>query len=399
MLEESSPSCTFHPLAIDAWIFVVTYHGICLGGLGIPIALWTYYVGRRHPQWCLALAVIAPFSISLFLNYGGSAAIGLDLSSYLLSESSLPIVWIGPFLASTFGFSTGFKLWNVAFQQHPEGADASLLIFVVWFLILPEPKFVKGKTRTLTSAEIQQHIWRFSFKIVVLSVVLSVLQSPSLDQATKHNESVLIAVLKVLPTKGETLLQEAWNGWLHLWFLYMFVSLCLELSIILIMPLTGFQEMEPAFQNPLLESRSFQEVWGTRWNLPVQVLLQRTSYIPLRKNGYNRSVAALATFVVSGLLHEYNFYTHNFVAYRQPGVATCFFVLMGLLMLAEKWFWNRFVPQSLQKAIETYVPSFVIAFGDMMVSAIPVERYFMKSWLEAGFVEAVASIIPHITCR
>ena len=68
---------------------------------------------------------------------------------------------MAPFLGSTFGFSTAFKLWNVAFRQVPEGAEASWMTFLQWFLLMPEPKYVKGKTRTLSFKEVQKIVLGF----------------------------------------------------------------------------------------------------------------------------------------------------------------------------------------------------------------------------------------------
>ncbi len=215
------------------------------------------------------------------------------------------------------------------------------------------------------------------------------------DQST--DSKLLVRLVRLLPTKGETLWEEAWNGWIHLWWLYSWVSTLLELSILISMPLTGYKAMMPSFQNPLLESRSFQEVWGTRWNLPVQELLQRIAYIPLRRQGFNKPIAVLGTFLLSGFLHEYNFWTHNFVAY-QPGVPTIFFLTMGVVMLVEKSIWNGLVPASIRNLTQKFVPSALVSFGLMMISAIPVERYFVQSWIAAGMLDTAALLFPHVTC-
>jgi len=68
--------------------------------------------------------------------------------------------------------------------------------------------------------------------------------------------------------------------------------------------MNGGIQFEPAFLNPLLESRCLKELWGSRWDLPVQKLLKRTIYTPARKYGFKRSEAAMITFIVSGFMHE-----------------------------------------------------------------------------------------------
>ncbi len=388
-------SCTFHPPEVDAWVFLVGYHAMLLLGGGVPIGLWAYFEGRHKPRCCTVLALMVASSLPFYLYHQH------HLGNIGDSSPPMPIAWIGRFLASTFGFSTAFKLWNVAFHQYPEGADVSVRTFMLWFLILPEPQFTKGKTRTLSAAEVKSICVAPLQKFVALSILLSILTTPNLgfheESNNKSSTSLLIRIMQLLPTKGETLIQEAWNGWIHLWWLYLFVSLLLELSAALSLPLTGYQAMDPAFQNPLLESRTLQEFWGSRWNVPVQVLLQRTVYIPLRKQGYSRPIAILGTFLFSGLLHEYTFSTHNYMAYQQFGVAILFFVFMGGLMLVEQWISTNIV-QPRRQNVARRVPSFVLAFGYMMLSAVPVERYFIRSWLDAGMIDAVSLLVPHITC-
>lgn len=239
-------------------------------------------------------------------------------------------------------------------------------------------------------------IFKILLHLVALSFFLSLLKTPPASDPSE-GATIGVQLMRLLPTKGETLIQEAWNGWIHLWWLYAWITFFLETSVLVSMPLTGFQAMNPSFRNPLLESRSFREVWGSRWNLPIQLLLQRTAYVPLRRKGYNKPLAVLGTFMLSGLLHEYNFWTHNFIAY-QPGIPSLFFLAMGTVMLVEDSIWNAVVPLSIRKNSK-YIPSALISFLLLMVSAIPVERYFIQSWLKAGMLDAAERLFPHVVCR
>ena len=162
--------------------------------------------------------------------------------------------------------------------------------------------------------------------------------------------------------------------------------------------------MEPGFCNPLLESRSFKETWGTRWNKPVNELLKRTVYIPARKSGFfNQNQSAVLTFFASGLLHEYNFAMHNHRSLSlpsgyQPGEVTVFFLFMGILMIGESWVWNKLYPRWLQSLISS-LPSAVTATMLTFLVAALSERYFLRGWLQSGFVEAVAQMLPHLDCQ
>ena len=88
---------------------MLTSHAFfCVLG-GIPIAVWTYYVGRKHRRTCIPVALLVAFSIPWYFNYWNKASI----------EHSR-IAWIRPFLGSTFGFSTAFKLWPTL-KKNPMG--------------------------------------------------------------------------------------------------------------------------------------------------------------------------------------------------------------------------------------------------------------------------------------
>ncbi|KAM3201601.1 acyl-CoA-sterol O-acyltransferase 1-like [Capsicum annuum] len=73
-------------------------------------------------------------------------------------------------------------------------------------------------------------------------------------------------------------------------------------------------ELEPPFYQPYKTS-SLQDFWGRRWNLMVNNILRPTVYDPIRSvmarhipRKWAPLPAVLATFFVSGLMHELIFY-------------------------------------------------------------------------------------------
>jgi len=193
-----------------------------------------------------------------------------------------------------------------------------------------------------------------------------------------------------------------WAAWLlsselHLWVLYLWASACLDVGTLL--ALLGGGTTEPGFSNPLLAARSLREAWGRRWNRPVHAMLKRTVYAPARRAGLGGAAASLLSFAASGLLHEYNFATHNFAAYR-PGSATAFFLLMGLLMLGEAalqdWVGRRGAWR-LQR-LYAAMPSPLVAAGLRLAVLPAFEPLFMRSWIESGMLRAVGALVPHVTC-
>ncbi|KAL3636722.1 hypothetical protein CASFOL_019021 [Castilleja foliolosa] len=94
-------------------------------------------------------------------------------------------------------------------------------------------------------------------------------------------------------------------------------------------------ELEPQFDEPYLAT-SLQDFWGRRWNLVATGILRPTVYDPVRRmvsGNWARPVATMATFLVSGLMHEVCFYylTRAFPTWE----VTCFFVLQGICVVAE----------------------------------------------------------------
>ncbi|KAF4361069.1 hypothetical protein F8388_016878 [Cannabis sativa] len=98
-------------------------------------------------------------------------------------------------------------------------------------------------------------------------------------------------------------------------------------------------EVEPQFNEPYL-STSLQDFWGRRWNLMVTRILRHTVYQPtiglistLMGRKWASIPAIIATFLVSGLVHELMY----FYLSRVPPTweVTCFFVLHGICLTVE----------------------------------------------------------------
>ncbi|SPT15878.1 unnamed protein product [Triticum aestivum] len=92
-------------------------------------------------------------------------------------------------------------------------------------------------------------------------------------------------------------------------------------------------EMEPQFDRPYLAS-SLRDFWGRRWNLMVSAILRPSVYDPVRARA-GSPAGVLATFLVSGLMHEGMVY---YLSLRRPdGGMTAFFLLHGACCVAEGW--------------------------------------------------------------
>ncbi|XP_019169158.1 PREDICTED: acyl-CoA--sterol O-acyltransferase 1-like [Ipomoea nil] len=98
-------------------------------------------------------------------------------------------------------------------------------------------------------------------------------------------------------------------------------------------------ELEPPFDDPHLAT-SLQDFWGRRWNLMVTNILRPAVYDPIRAAAARllpRKWAALpavvATFLVSGIMHELVFY--NIGRVKPTGEVMCFFLIHGVCLAME----------------------------------------------------------------
>ncbi|KAL8461573.1 hypothetical protein ACS0TY_032889 [Phlomoides rotata] len=98
-------------------------------------------------------------------------------------------------------------------------------------------------------------------------------------------------------------------------------------------------ELEPPFNEPYLAT-SLQDFWSRRWNLMVSNILHPTVFQPVRGvsarlvgRKWAAIPAVLATFLVSGLMHELILY--NFGRVKPSGEMMSFFVLHGVSLSTE----------------------------------------------------------------
>ncbi|KAK1583831.1 hypothetical protein Q3G72_027409 [Acer saccharum] len=120
--------------------------------------------------------------------------------------------------------------------------------------------------------------------------------------------------------------------------MYLQLELLLVISAAPARALFGF-ELEPQFNEPYL-STSLQDFWGRRWNLMVTSILRPTVYYPIRRisthligSMWAHPMAVMASFVVSGLMHEVMYYYITRVA--PTGEVFWFFVLHGVCLVVE----------------------------------------------------------------
>ncbi|XP_074567551.1 putative long-chain-alcohol O-fatty-acyltransferase 4 [Curcuma longa] len=122
---------------------------------------------------------------------------------------------------------------------------------------------------------------------------------------------------------------------LAIYSIHMYLALELVLAaaaVVASLLLPQALQLEPQFDAPYL-STSLTDFWGRRWNIMVSAILRPSVYLPVR-NRCGRPAGVLATFLVSGLMHEFMFW---YMTLAPPtGEATAFFEIHAVCVVAEE---------------------------------------------------------------
>ncbi|CAJ1964013.1 unnamed protein product [Sphenostylis stenocarpa] len=264
---------------IKVWLTTIT----CL--------CYCYYIASKIPKGFFRLLSLLPI-LYLFL------ILPLNLSSFHLGgPTTFFLVWLGI-----------FKLILFSFNQGPLALSPPNILHFISIASLPINLQHHHPTNANTKPK-----WLFLLKMLILSMIF---------RAYDYRENLHPYFILVL----------------YCCHMYLGVELVLALSAVPVRTLLGFK-IEPQFNEPYL-STSLQDFWGRRWNLMVTRILRPTVFHPV----YHISThfvgpscaltsAVLATFIVSGLMHELIYY---YLARAPPTwEVTFFFVLHGMCTAAE----------------------------------------------------------------
>ncbi|KAL8242804.1 hypothetical protein R6Q59_013106 [Mikania micrantha] len=182
--------------------------------------------------------------------------------------------------------------------------------------------------------------------VAIACLPIKLTHSPSRSKDITNEKATKRSLIMKLMLFGMLLKVYDYNEYIHpkarmsLYCFHIYFMLEIVLALLAYAARTIFQvELEPQFNEPYLAT-SLQDFWGKRWNLMVTSILHPTIYTPVhsissRVMSRTRAsvVAVLATFLVSGLMHEFVFY--NIGRLKPTGEVSCFFLLHGVLVSLE----------------------------------------------------------------
>ncbi|XP_043716059.1 probable long-chain-alcohol O-fatty-acyltransferase 5 [Telopea speciosissima] len=254
-----------------------------------------YFVVRKIPKGFFRLLILLPF-LYLFtfqpLNF---------TSPTLRSTSAFLITWLANFNLLLFSFDKG------PLSSHPP--PKSLLRFICE-AFLP----IKVKQGCPSEPNSTPTIIAFATNCFLSALVLYIY----LYHKSQLHPQIMMAIYGC--------------------YIYLSLELLFAAGATTARLLLGI-DLEPQSNKPYLAT-SLQDFWGRRWNLVVSSILRPTIYNPVKQismcvldQKWAAVPAILATFIVSGLMHELVFY--YFTSCNPTWEVTWFFILHGICTAVE----------------------------------------------------------------
>ncbi|KAF5183801.1 Acyl-coa--sterol o-acyltransferase [Thalictrum thalictroides] len=268
---------------------------------------YCYFISSRIPKGKLRLLSVLPV-ISILTTFP------LILSSFILQfYATSYIVWLANFKLVLFAFG---KDDNISINP-----SIPLLDFI---LVIAFPIKIKAFQNNTTNNP-TSNTSKCAFKLDIAFVINALLWSISVQLYVLYKEHVSSMNPIVVHI---------------LYSVRMFFGVQIHFSSVAALSklLTG-QELEPQFNNPYL-STSLGNLWSKRWNLMMSKSLKsaiheptRSLFTPLLGRRWAIHPAILATYVVSGLMHEL---IHFYVGRKWPTWEVMwFFIIHGLCVTIE----------------------------------------------------------------
>ena len=331
----------------------------------------------------------------IFLNQGTSKALltGYGLICPLLLVLPFQIITIlelrNPTLMMASAAGPSLLCWRTFEAMYgtvPDYASKDLGSYILYFCSTVQFDF-NAETK-----EVRRVTWRSLFQRKLGFAWLFL-------QMTIMNSVLLSRNFQIFPMDRNTWTSLfSWRSLANNYIMAFHTSVSLEIGAagiaLGISMLSGIETMDLNI-SPLTTSTSPSDFWGNRWTRVVSSALKRGVFVPLRKQGISRPVAALATFVASGLLHEYLLLV---ITYKQPaadlnvaGSHLAFFIWNGVVLGIDHMLRGNKIVDALSKALPGRIRSFLV-----VLTVLPLAHLFTQVYVDVGFYTAFSRGFPRI---
>ena len=293
----------------------------------------------------------------------------LDIRNYVLKMATAS----GPVLMS-------LRCLEALYRTHPPATGQTLQTFVTYYAatVQFESDPATGLAQKVTAKYLLRQVVDFVSFFVQNTLLVSVLMPYD---------------FRVWDTSSTATHFYYYLHWTHIannLLLAIATALFLEVGSVgvgLATSLVTGQQVVRLNDHPLTRSTSPSDFWGRRWNRIVSPALKRAVFKPLRQNGYSRSLAAVATFVVSGLVHEYLLVLLSFATGQQ----WLFFLWNGLVLALEHSVGHtkplQWMAQNLPRPLRTAL---------VLLLVLPVSHWFTDDYVDVGFYNHFAMAFPRL---
>ncbi|KAL3503569.1 hypothetical protein ACH5RR_038018 [Cinchona calisaya] len=312
--------------------------------VAIVSQFYCYFVVSRIQNGLARLLSILPI-IYLFITLPFTFSLN---SCHLVAVTVFYLVWLSNFKLLLFSFNKG------PLSSHP---PLSLPHFVA-ISLLP----IKNKNDDSSSSHSSSNAQNGLKKSHPASqkITPEILRKRRLYKFCRFLVKLIILLLVFLSLYNyRSHLHPHFMMALYCCHMYLIVEFLLTITTLPVRALLGI-EISRQFYEPYL-STSLQDFWGRRWNLVVTSILRQTIYNPIRNifkpilgRNWSVALATLATFSISGLMHEVLYY---YLLREYPTwEVTWFFVLQGICVTCEiyvkravagRWRWHKAVSRLL----------------------------------------------------
>lgn len=224
------------------------------------------------------------------------------LSEYLQEAgyASAHDVLLGRFVGSTTYAFVALRFFGAAVGGTPKGADVDVATWITFATAACDPQFdkVTGKPLRPPAGAVPQR-----FGMVLLRMAGMCLVSTIAQPHGSYPFKAYVAEQGLAQMPFGYAAFAADHVLVHLMLIWLFLSLLMDIGSILLL-VQDFHPIDP-FDNPMFTTGSPRGFWGRKWNLQVNQSFKRCVFVPLRKAGVGGTLAALLTFISSGLFHEY----------------------------------------------------------------------------------------------
>ncbi|CAB9524676.1 expressed unknown protein [Seminavis robusta] len=171
---------------------------------------------------------------------------------------------------------------------------------------------------------------------------------------------------------------------------------------------TGYT-MEDFSDAPLTSCTSVSDFWR-KWDRPVQSSLRNGCYRPLRKATLSSSMAAVGTFVASGLIHEYMVAFMTLVKRDTPyqpayGNQFLFFLWNAVVMMLERYYYSPWfsasavVNNSGTSSNKWYHLPQPIRTALVLLTVLPIAFLFTDEYVQSSFYTDAVWAFPLVVVK